>query len=122
MGRGLLLRDITRERELDQFKTPLLGAVGHELRTPLATIKGYASTLLQDDVTWSIDDQRTFLHTISSEADRLAQLVSNLLDLSRLEAGLLLLRRTPCRLADLVDGAGCRLPASAPDLAVDLPN
>lgn len=121
IGRGLLLRDVTRERELDQFKTTLLGAVGHELRTPLATIKGCASTLLQDDVSWPIDDQRAFLHTISAEADRLAQLVSNLLDLSRLEAGLLLLRREPCRLAKLVEGAVSRLPASAPDLAVDLP-
>ncbi|MGH2516956.1 MAG: GAF domain-containing protein, partial [Ktedonobacterales bacterium] len=46
IGRGLLLRDVTRERELDQFKTTLLAAVGHELRTPLAAIKGHASTLL----------------------------------------------------------------------------
>ena len=53
VGRGLLLRDITRERELDEFKTTLLAAVGHELRTPLAAIKGHASTLLQEDVTWS---------------------------------------------------------------------
>src|SRR6266487_2091797 len=102
IGRGLLLRDVTRERELDEFKTTLLAAVGHELRTPLAAIKGHASTLLQEDVTWSPADQRHFLHTISGEADRLAQLVSNLLDLSRQEAGLLLLKRTPTRLQDLV--------------------
>ena len=74
-----------------EFKTALLAAVGHELRTPLAAIKGHASTLLQDDVTWSLEDQHHFLQTISSEADRLAQLVSNLLDLSPQEAGLLLL-------------------------------
>ncbi|GLV53617.1 hypothetical protein KDH_04690 [Dictyobacter sp. S3.2.2.5] len=89
IGRGLLLRDITRERELDEFKTTLLAAVGHEVRTPLAAIKGYASTLLQEDVSWSGADQRYFLQTISSEADRLAQMVKNLLDLSRQEAGLL---------------------------------
>jgi PAS domain S-box-containing protein len=121
IGRGLLLRDVTRERELDQFKTTLLGAVGHELRTPLAAIKGYASTLLQDDVAWSIDDQRSFLHTISAEADRLAQLVSNLLDLSRLEAGLLLLRRAPCRLEGLVASAVRRVGAPAPGLSVAIP-
>jgi len=102
IGRGLLLRDVTRERELDEFKTTLLAAVGHELRTPLAAIKGHASTLLQRDITWSLDDQHHFLQTISSEADRLAQLVSNLLDLSRQEAGLLLLNRVPVRLQDLV--------------------
>lgn len=103
IGRGLLLRDVTRERELDELKTTLLAAVGHELRTPLAAIKGHASTLLQEDVTWSHADQRHFLSTISGEADRLAQLVSNLLDLSRQEAGLLLLNRGPARLQDLVD-------------------
>ncbi|GAC1449370.1 MAG: hypothetical protein PVSMB5_36750 [Ktedonobacteraceae bacterium] len=102
IGRGLLLRDVTRERELDEFKTTLLAAVGHELRTPLAAIKGHASTLLQKDVTWSLADQRHFLETISGEADRLAQLVSNLLDLSRQEAGLLTLNRTPTRVQDLV--------------------
>ncbi len=102
IGRGLLLRDVTREREIDEFKTTLLAAVGHELRTPLAAIKGYASTLLQDDVSWPVGDQRYFLQTISGEADRLALLVSNLLDLSRQEAGLLLLNRTPARVQELV--------------------
>ncbi|GAC1399156.1 MAG: hypothetical protein NVSMB49_08800 [Ktedonobacteraceae bacterium] len=102
IGRGLLLRDVTREYELDEFKTTLLAAVGHELRTPLAAIKGHASTLLQEDVTWSPADQRHFLQTISGEADRLAQLVSNLLDLSRQEAGLLLLNRVPVKLQSLV--------------------
>jgi PAS domain S-box-containing protein len=102
IGRGLLLRDVTREREIDEFKSALLAAVGHELRTPLAAIKGHASTLLQHDVTWSTTDQRHFLQTISGEADRLAVLVSNLLDLSRQEAGLLLLNRAPARLQDLV--------------------
>jgi len=102
IGRGLLLRDVTRERELEEFKTTLLAAVGHEVRTPLAAIKGYASTLLQQDVTWPLADQRHFLQTISGEADRLGQLVSNLLDLSRQEAGLLLLNRGPVRIQELV--------------------
>ncbi len=121
IGRGLLLRDVTREREIDQFKTTLLGAVGHELRTPLTTIKGYASTLLQTDVVWPPDDQRHFLHTISAEADRLAALVSNLLDVSRLEAGLLLLRRVPWRLEELVDSALRRLHAPTLEITVDIP-
>ncbi|GAC1390792.1 MAG: hypothetical protein NVS4B11_09730 [Ktedonobacteraceae bacterium] len=102
IGRGLLLRDVTREHEIDEFKTTLLAAVGHELRTPLAAIKGHASTLLQEDVTWHAADQRHFLQTISHEVDRLAQLVSNLLDLSRQEAGLLLLNRMPTKLQHLM--------------------
>jgi len=121
VGRGLLLRDMTRERELDEFKTTLLAAVGHEVRTPLAVIKGYASTLLQEDVIWSAGDQRHFLKTISGEADRLAQLVSNLLDLSRQEAGLLLLNRVPTRVQDLVVEAIEQLSQAGAVLSVDIP-
>jgi signal transduction histidine kinase len=102
LGSGLLLRDVTREHELDEFKTTLLAAVGHELRTPLAVIKGYASTLLQDDVVWTQADQQQFLQTISKESDRVARLVSNLLDLSRQEAGLLSLKCSPVHIPDLL--------------------
>jgi signal transduction histidine kinase len=122
IGRGLLLRDVTRERELDEFKTALLAAVGHELRTPLAAIKGHASTLLQKDVTWSLADQRHFLQTISGEADRLAQFVSNLLDLSRQEAGLLLLNRGPARVQDLVAKTIERLDHPSVILALHIPS
>jgi signal transduction histidine kinase len=101
-GRGLLLRDVTREYELNEFKTTLIAAVGHELRTPLTAIKGYASTLLQEDVAWPLLDQRHFLQMISAESDRLAQLVSNLLDLSRQEAGLLLLNQTSTDIQALI--------------------
>jgi len=121
IGRGLLLRDVTRERELDAFKTTLLAAVGHELRTPLAAIKGHASTLLQEDVSWSVADQRHFLRTISGEADRLAQLVSNLLDLSRQEAGLLLLNRGPTRMQELLSKTIERLSHPGVMIAVHLP-
>ena len=122
IGRGLLLRDVTRERELDEFKSALLAAVGHELRTPLAAIKGYASTLLQEDVTWPLADQRHFLHTISGEADRLAQLVSNLLDLSRQEAGLLLLNREPVRVQELVAKTIERLNLAGATLSLYIPD
>ncbi len=122
IGRGLLLRDVTRERELDEFKTALLAAVGHELRTPLAAIKGHASTLLQEDVTWPLADQRHFLQTISGEADRLAQLVSNLLDLSRQEAGLLLLNRGPARVQDLVAKTIKRLSHPGAMISLQIPD
>jgi signal transduction histidine kinase len=91
------------------------------LRTPLAAIKGHASTLLQKDVTWSLADQRHFLQTISGEADRLAQFVSNLLDLSRQEAGLLLLNRGPARVQDLVAKTIERLDHSGVILALHIP-
>lgn len=121
-GRGLLLRDITKEHDLDDFKTTLLGAVGHELRTPLAVIKGHASTLLQEDVTWSVEDQHHSLRRISSEADRMARLLNNLLDLSRQEAGLLLLKCQPVRLKDLVASAVEGFGTSAASVTLDIPD
>ena len=74
-------------RESDRLKSALLSSVSHDLRTPLAGIKAAASSLLQNDVAWSDADRRAFLTDIDLEADRLARLVSNLLDLSRIEAG-----------------------------------
>jgi signal transduction histidine kinase len=105
IGHGLLVQDRTRDRELDRMKDSLIATVSHELRTPLAAIKGYASTLLADDVRWDAPSQREFLTIISQETDRLSSLVSDLLDLSRIEAGTLRLARQPCLLSDLVQQA-----------------
>ncbi len=121
-GRGLLLRDVTREREIDQLKTTLLATIGHELRTPLSVIKGNASTLLQEDVVWSAEDQHHFLQIISTQADRLAQLVSDLLDLSRLEAGILTLHQRPRDLRELVDQFLRQLDDTTSALKVALPD
>jgi K+-sensing histidine kinase KdpD len=100
---NLHLLDETRKvaalRELDRMKTELLGTVSHELRTPLGSIKGYATTLLTHGNRLRKDEQREFLEIIDSEADRLRELIENLLDLSRLEAGVLRIDRQPVRLA-----------------------
>lgn len=93
IGRGQYWQDITRDKDLDRMKSALLSTVSHELRTPLATIKGYATTLLAQDVQWDAAAQREFIQIISEEVDRLATLVSNLLDLSRLEGGALRIHR-----------------------------
>ena len=74
-------------RESDQLKTALLGSVTHDLRTPLAGIKAAATTLLEPLPQRSDATQYELLATINASADRLNRLVSNLLDLSRLEAG-----------------------------------
>lgn len=74
-------------RESDRLKTALLGSVTHDLRTPLAAIQAAAGSLLDPAVAWNDMDRRTIAETIETSADRLSRLVSNLLDLSRLEAG-----------------------------------
>lgn len=96
IGRGIFFHDITADRELDRMRSSLVSTVSHELRTPLAAIKGYASTLLADDVEWDRASQHEFLTIISDESDRLTSLVNNLLDLSRIEAGSLKLSLEKC--------------------------
>ncbi len=103
LGLGLLLRDITREKELDQMKSQLLSTVSHELRTPLASIKGFATTLLRQDVEWDEGSRREFLSIISEESDRLAELISNLLDMSRIEAGTLRIETEPMDLHPIIE-------------------
>ncbi len=122
IGRGQILRDITQNRELDRMKSSLISTVSHELRTPLAAIKGYATTLLADDVQWDSGTQHEFLEIISSETDRLSSLVNDLLDMSRIEAGNLDVRRESCDLGELVRRAAQRAHPN-PDgrLQVNLP-
>lgn len=74
-------------QESDRLKNALLGSVTHDLRTPLASIKAATSSLLQPEIEWTAEDRRELLASIDTSADRLNRLVSNLLDLSRLEAG-----------------------------------
>ena len=75
--------------QTNELRAALLQAVSHDLRTPLASIKAAASSLRQPDVEWSDDDVAQFLATIEDEADRLNTLVGNLLDMSRLQAGVI---------------------------------
>jgi PAS domain S-box-containing protein len=102
IGHGLILQDVTADRELDRMKSSLISTVSHELRTPLAGIKGYVSTLLADDVEWDRSSQREFLSVISNETDRLSGLVNNLLDLSRIEAGSLQISHQMCDLEEII--------------------
>ena len=71
----------------DALRAALLSSVSHDLRTPLASIKAAASSLLQVDVQWDDEARRSFARSIESEADRLNRLVGNLLDMSRIEDG-----------------------------------
>jgi PAS domain S-box-containing protein len=73
--------------EANSLKLKFLAMISHELRTPLTSIKGFATTLLAEDVQWQPESQRDFIETIDVEADKLTDLIEQLLDLSRLEAG-----------------------------------
>lgn len=119
IGRGQTWTDVTRDRELERMKSGLLAAVSHEFRTPLALIKGYATTLLADDVEWEQHDQRKFLSLVSSEADRLADLVQRILDMRRIDAGMVSLQLMPVQLDVLIDAVRDSLPLENDRIIVD---
>ena len=122
IGRGRILQDVTQRYEVDRMKSSLISTVSHELRTPLAAIKGYATTLLADDVEWDRGSQRDFLNIISEETDHLSQMVDDLLDMSRIEAGNLTVNRVRCQLGDLIQQAQLHAhPAPGTRLRLDLP-
>lgn len=73
----------------DELKSALLAAVSHDLRTPLASIKAAATSLLDDSIAWDAETRQDLLTAIDEETDRLTLMVSNLLDLSRIEGGAL---------------------------------
>ncbi|MCD6289968.1 MAG: GAF domain-containing protein, partial [Anaerolineae bacterium] len=115
---------LERAQEADRLKSAFLSTISHELRTPLAVIKGFVSTLLQNDVQWEPEMRQEFLATIEREADHLTGLIEQLLDMSRLEAGVLAVDQRPCRLQDVYANVADRLQLLARDhrLRVDFPD
>ncbi|MEW6143249.1 MAG: PAS domain S-box protein [Chloroflexota bacterium] len=97
-----LERQAIEYRELDKMKTGLLSSVSHELRTPLAAIKGYSTMLVDYDRALSKKEKAEYLISIDTAADRLTELVDHLLDMSRLESGMMKLDRIPINLQELV--------------------
>jgi PAS domain S-box-containing protein len=98
------------EAELaNDLKLKFLAMISHELRTPLTSIKGFATTLLADDVQWHPTNQHDFLRTIDEEADKLGDLIEQLLDLSRLEAGTLRIAPKPQTLEHVIATALAQL-------------
>src|SRR5262249_60216078 len=110
--------------EIDRLRAALLAAVGHDLRPPLAGIKAAVSSLRQDDVRWSPADTGEFLATIEESADRLDALVANLLDMSRLQAGVLSVEVRPVALDEVVARALLGAPGgdATVDVLVDVPD
>lgn len=79
--------DITRFREEEEMKSTFTTIISHELKTPVALIKGYAQTLARPDAAWDAETARQSLQIIEEEADRLEALINNLLDVSKIQAG-----------------------------------
>jgi signal transduction histidine kinase/ABC-type multidrug transport system ATPase subunit len=98
---------LRRSRELQRG---FLSRLSHELRTPLTAIRGYASSLMQPDVTWDGDSQQRFLARIAAESARLGRLVDDLLDFSAIESGIMRLQRDWCDIRLVLEAAIACLP------------
>jgi signal transduction histidine kinase/ABC-type cobalamin/Fe3+-siderophores transport system ATPase subunit len=98
-------REAAALRRSQSIQRDLLSSLSHELRTPLTAIQGFASTLLQPDLTWDAESTDRFLRSIAAEGARLERLVGDLLDSSAIESGVLRLQRHWCDLGLVVETA-----------------
>ena len=92
------VHDITRFREAEEMKSTFISIISHELKTPVSLIKGYAGTLRREDAHWDEETLQQSLTVIEEESDRLNELIDNLLDASRLQAGGLEVKKEEIRL------------------------
>lgn len=97
------VRDITHFREAEELKATFISVVSHELKTPVALIKGYVGTLRRDDATWDPKVVEQSLSVIEEETDRLTNLIEDLLDATRLQAGALTINQADISIVDLVE-------------------
>jgi len=130
----MVFRDITREAEVDRMKSEFVSIVSHELRTPMTAIKGYLELILVGGSSYDAQTQRTFLEVVKANADRLGDMVDELLDVSRIEAGRVQMRfqsvsmhriihEVAAMLQKALDKKGVELrldvPADLPDVLAD---
>ena len=108
--------------EADRMRTALLAAVSHDLRTPLASAKAAVTSLRSADIQWGAEDRNELLATADESLDRLAHLVDNLLDMSRLQAGALAVFPRPAGLDDIVARALDDLGIGRKAVVVDIPD
>ncbi len=117
------VRDITRFRQAEELKSTFVSIISHELKTPVALIKGYVSTLRREDASWDREVVKDSLAVIEEEADRLTGMIENLLDATRLQAGGMPLKRADVSLPEIARRLAERFATQSEKhtLAVDFP-
>ncbi|MBI4339106.1 MAG: response regulator [Chloroflexi bacterium] len=104
-GAVAIIQDLTPVEELERLRSEFLALVSHELKTPLTTIKGSAATALGSQRDFSSQETRELFELIDEQADRLRDLVDNILDMTRIEAGSLSINPEPTDLRDVLETA-----------------
>jgi signal transduction histidine kinase len=117
------VRDISHFREADEIKRTFISVISHELKTPVALIKGYVGTLRREDAAWDRAVVQDSLAVIEDEADRLTELIENLLDATRLQSGTISLNRSDLAMGLTTERVVERFTVQAPDhrFIVDFP-
>ena len=121
LERDRLLRTATDAevyRQSDRVRRSLLAAVSHDLRSPLAAIKASVTDLLEEDTDHGADYARESLQSINMETDRLASLIANLLDMSRIEGGMLKARPQGVDLTEILSSSVDRIRKQWPQLRI----
>ena len=118
---GILnVRDLTRERQQEEQRSTFISVISHELKTPIAIIKGYASTLADNYAKLDAEGMHSRLVAVEEEADRLDKLVGNLLYASRIQANGLQMDIATLDLERLIRGVVRRFQAKYPDVSITL--
>lgn len=104
-------RDVTQLKLADKARDKFLDSATHEIRTPLANIKAYAETIAMNDIN-DVEQQKEFCNVINSEATRLSRFIDDLLDVSSLEAGSLIVRRQKIELKRLIEDVVSKVSSS----------
>lgn len=99
-----ILREVTREKEISQMKSDFVSQVSHELRTPLSSINAYVEMLVDGEAKDEAA-RAEFYEVIKNEADRLGRLIDNMLNISRIEAGIIQIERTEVDFVQVVKSA-----------------
>jgi len=105
VGAVLVIRDITALQELDRKKDEFLSVASHELRTPLTTIKGYTQLLAQTVNDLEPEERATYINAVLGEIERMMGLISELLDVSRIETNRLQIHPQPIRWLHFIEAA-----------------
>ena len=118
------VRDITKFREAEELKSTFISIISHELRTPVALIKGYVGTLRREDARWDSKVVEDSLAVIEEEADHLSGMIDDLLDASRLQAGALKLNHSQVSINHLAQQMADRFKTQSDqhDFQMDFPS
>ena len=98
-----LMHDITKRKEIDRMKTEFISTVSHELRTPLTTMKEFVSIILDGIAGNVTEEQKNYLNIIKNNINRLTRIINNLLDISKIEAGRVELKKERINIAKIIN-------------------